>query len=345
MVFLKRHVAPYFVPVPELDGLPPTDRTVHEVEQPPLVGGQAPATTRSRTASATTAFQPPSPRIAEVLALEEPTMADLGPYLADSEPGVRRTAVTTLTEHLPDGYAPALFAALDDPEAAVRRTGASGIRELVEVLPEPAAAQAYLSSGDVVVRAASVYVLAARRAGVAADYRRALQDADHRVRIEAVRALVSVGDVAGVVEATADENREVRIAVAAGLATLRGSADAVRVLVGDPDPLVRAAALAALGELGCGQDDFAVVDRALQAPAWQVREGAARALKGAAADVAVPGLAEALTDAHLDVRKAAVLSLTRWANEPAARDALGIALKGGDADVRAYARRALERSE
>ena len=46
MVFLKRPVAPYFVPVPELDGLPPTDRTVYQVEQPPLVGGKAPAISR-----------------------------------------------------------------------------------------------------------------------------------------------------------------------------------------------------------------------------------------------------------------------------------------------------------
>src|SRR6201994_4623229 len=77
MVFLKRPVAPYFVPVPELDGLPPVDQTVQEVEQPPLVGGQAPATTVSRIGSAATVFEPPSPRIAEVLALEEPTIADL----------------------------------------------------------------------------------------------------------------------------------------------------------------------------------------------------------------------------------------------------------------------------
>ena len=85
----------------------------------------------------------------------------------------------------------------------------------------------------------------------------------------------------------------------------------------------------------------------MQAPAWQVREGAGRALSGAVAELAVlaiSGLSEALRDAHLDVRKAAVLSLTRWAHEPAARDALGIALKDSDADVRAYARRALERS-
>jgi succinate dehydrogenase/fumarate reductase flavoprotein subunit/HEAT repeat protein len=348
MVFLKRPVAPYFVPVPELDGLPPVDQTVQDVQQPPLVGGQAPATTVSRIGSAATVFEPPSPRIAGVLALEEPTIADLEPYLADSDPGVRRTAVATLTEHIPDGYAPALFAALDDADAGVRRTSAEGIRELVEVLPDPAAAGAYLLSRDMVVRAASVYLLAARRAGDAGQYRRALEDPDHRVRIEAVRALVSLDDVAGIVAATADESREVRIAAAAGLATLRGGAQgsrAVSALIADPDPLVRAAALAALAELGCSQDDFTAVEKALQAPAWQVREGAARALSGAVAELAVPRLSEALADAHLDVRKAAVLSLTRWAGEPAARDALKIALKDSDADVRAYARRALEQAE
>lgn len=346
MVFLKRPVAPYFVPVPELDGLPPTDRTVYPVEEPPLIGGQAPATALSRIARPTTAFEPPSPRIAEVLALEEPTVADLARYLADSDPGVRRTAVATLTEHIPDGYAPALLAALGDDDAAVRRTGADGIRELVEVLPEPEKAREYLDSADRVVRAAALYVLAARRAGDGAHYRRALADANHRVRIEAVRALVSVDDVQGVVDAAGDENREVRIAAAAGLATLAALAApasrAVRGLVADTDPLVRAAGLAALGEIGCGQDDYAAVKQALGAPAWQVREGAARALAGAAADFAVPQLSEALSDAHLDVRKAAVLSLTRWAAEPDARDALGIALKDSDADVRAYARRALE---
>ncbi|ORW29555.1 oxidoreductase [Mycobacterium paraense] len=345
MAFLKRPVAPYFVPVAELDGLPPADQRVHEVEQPALVGGQAPAAARSRIAAAAPAFEPPSPRIAEVLALEEPAIAELKPYLADPDPGVRRTAVATLTEHIPDGYAPALFAALDDADAAVRRTGADGLRELVEVLPDPAGVRAYLGSRDTVVRAAAVHILAARRAGDAAEYRRALADPDHRVRIEAVRALVSVDDVAGVVEAAGDESREVRIAAVAGLTTLGDGARAVSALVADPDPLVRAAALTALGELGCAEGDLAAIREALRAPAWQVREGAARALKGAAADAAVPRLAEALADAHLDVRKAAVLSLTRFAGEPAARDALSIALKDSDADVRAYARRALEQED
>jgi HEAT repeat protein len=209
-----------------------------------------------------------------------------------------------------------------------------------------------LHSASTTTGSIPVYLLAARRAGDVTEYRRALGDPDHRVRIEAVRALVSVDDLAGVVAATGDESREVRIAAAAGLASLGDGAQgsrAVSALVGDLDPLARAAALAALGELGCGDDDFAAVERALQAPAWQVREGAARALSGAAAQLAVlaiSGLTQALADVHLDVRKAAVLSLTRWAGEPIAhgtvRDTLSIVLKDSDADVRAYARRALE---
>lgn len=80
----------------------------------------------------------------------------------------------------------------------------------------------------------------------------------------------------------------------------------------------------------------------MEEPAWQVREGGAKALSGAAAEVAVPSPSRALEDPHLDVRKAAVRGLTGWAStEPAARDALSIALKDSDADVRAYARRAL----
>jgi HEAT repeat protein len=162
------------------------------------------------------------------------------------------------------------------------------------------------------------------------------------VRIEAVRALVPIDDAAGVAAAAGDDSREVRVAVANGLATLGAGQDGVRGLVADADPLVRAAALTALGELGCSEGDLAVVEQALQAAAWQVREGAARALSGATAELAVPRLSQTLGDEHLDVRKAAVLSLTRWADsEVAARDALSLALKDDDADVRAYARQAL----
>jgi len=92
----------------------------------------------------------------------------------------------------------------------------------------------------------------------------------------------------------------------------------VRELLADRDPLVRAAALAALGSVGCD-----AVQRALAETAWQVRQGAVRALAGASPEAAVAPLTQALTVPHLDVRKESVLALTRRAaSESAARDAL-----------------------
>jgi succinate dehydrogenase/fumarate reductase flavoprotein subunit/HEAT repeat protein len=340
--FLKRPVAPYFVPVPGLDDLPSGETEPILVPQPPLVGGQAPASEVSRVRDDAT-VQPPSPRIAAVLALDEPTIEQLRVFLSDSDPGVRRTAVDVLTENLCDGYGPELVAALGDVHAEVRRVAADGIRELVEVLPDPVVLQPLLESDDPEVRGAALYVLSSRRAGAQAQYRRALEDRDHRVRIEAVRALVSVDDAAGVAAARDDANREVRIAVANGLGTLGVGADTVRELIEDADPLVRAAALAAIGSIGWDDVDGTAVEGALAASAWQIRQGAARAFAGAPSpSAAVPPLSRALSDPHLDVRKAAVLSLTRWAHsEEAAREALTGALDDGDADVRAYARQAL----
>jgi hypothetical protein len=190
--------------------------------------------------------------------------------------------VSTLVENLPDGYAGALLGALGDDDAEVRRVSADCVRELVEVVPAPEGIAEQLNSADPVVRAVAVCLLSARRVGERGQYRRALADVDHRVRIEAVRALVSVDDSDGLAAGAGDDNREVRIAAANGLSTLRTGANAVRRLVGDKDPLVRAAALAALGAVGCSDDDLADVQRALTESAWQVREGAARALAGAA---------------------------------------------------------------
>lgn len=342
MEFLKRPVAPYFVPVPGLDELPSGETEPIDVQQPPLVGGQAPASEVSRIESGPVA-QPPSPRIAAVLALDEPSLDDLRPYLSDVDAAVRRTAIDVLTEHLPDGYGDALLAASSDAHPEVRHVAADGIRELVEVLPEPEGVRALVDSTDPVVRGAAIYVVSARRVGDAQQYRHALADPDHRVRIEAVRALVSVDDADGVAAARSDGNREVRIAVANGLGTLRSGAEAVRALSGDPDPLVRAAALAAMGAVGWDDADVTTVEGALAASAWQIRQGAARALAGAPSPTtAIPPLSRALADPHLDVRKAAVLSLTRWAaSEDSAREALTGALDDGDADVRAYARHAL----
>ncbi|MDH6291201.1 fumarate reductase/succinate dehydrogenase flavoprotein subunit [Rhodococcus opacus] len=341
MEFLKRPVEPYFVPVPGLDSLPPVDRTVVPVAQPPLVGGRAPVEERSRIASPVRQ-EPSSPAIVAVLGLDAPSVAELAPYLADADPQVRVTALSVLTEGTPDGFGAALVDALGDGAVTVRRAAADGLRELVEVLPSADGLADHLGSGDAVVRAAVVDVLRALHAGSAEQFLTALSDGDHHVRIESVRALVSLDRWESVAAGAHDENREVRITVAHGLATIGiGGVDTVRALAGDRDPLVRAAALTAFASLGCDGDDVTVATAALRESAWQIRQGAARALAGADPELAVPALADALTDAHLDVRKAAVLALGRWSGDRAAVGALTTALEDTDADVRAYARQAL----
>jgi HEAT repeat protein len=128
------------------------------------------------------------------------------------------------------------------------------------------------------------------------------------VRLEAVRALVSLAEPGLVASAAGDASREVRVAVAEGLATIGGSqaTPALSGLISDRGPLVRAAALTAAGAAGCP-----------------------------------PPLDALAADPHADVRKAAVMGLAAWAARPAAQQALRTAATDADADVRAYARQAL----
>ncbi|MBF6498107.1 fumarate reductase/succinate dehydrogenase flavoprotein subunit [Nocardia cyriacigeorgica] len=340
MEFLKRPVAPYLVPVPGLDDLPSAEAAIELVEQPELIARRAPSA-ETVVAVDKEPAAPPSPRLVTLLGLDSPSVAQLSEYLSDADPVVRVAALSVLTEHTPDGFAGALIAALDDSAASVRAAAAAGLRELVEVLPSAEGLAQRLRSPDPVVRATVVDLLRALRAGTAAQFGAALADSDHRVRIEAVRALVSLDDGSAVAALAGDPNREVRIAVAQGLATIGTGAEAIRALASDRDPLVRAAAFAAYAALGTDTDSAAELVAALGHSAWQVRVGAARGLAGADPESALPALTEALSDPHLDVRKAAVLALSGWAGLDSARIALKHAVDDPDADVRAYARRAL----
>jgi HEAT repeat protein len=115
----------------------------------------------------------------------------------------------------------------------------------------------------------------------------------------------------------------------------------LRRLAGDDDPLVRAAALQSAGQIGCPAELAAAAVAALLDPAWQAREGAAKALGGADPEIAVPALTDATRDPNLDVRRAAVRSLAGWAHRAEVVALLRAASTDPDADVRAYARRAL----
>ncbi|QKV93350.1 fumarate reductase/succinate dehydrogenase flavoprotein subunit [Streptomyces sp. NA02950] len=365
MEFTARPVAPYLVPVAEYSPVGGPSRRLGEVhpehvatagprETPPRGAERAPGTDGGGTGASATA----SPRILELLALaeEQPGLPALQPYLADPDPAVRRSAVATLTETAPSGTGPALAAALADPDAEVRAGAAASLRELVEVLPpEPDLRDPLvraLEVSDPTVRAAALEVLRALRLGGARLFARALTDSETEVRLQAVRALVSVDALDALAPATADPSREVRVAAAGALATLAAPAadgraararELLAPLLRDRDVLVRAAALEALAAAGCPPPLDAEAVAALGDPAWQVRKGAATALTAAEPEFGIPALADALADPHADVRKAAVLSLSPHADRrPAAHDALATVLTDPDADVRAYASRAVK---
>jgi succinate dehydrogenase/fumarate reductase flavoprotein subunit/HEAT repeat protein len=380
MEFTARPVAPYLVPVDGFDPVGGPSRVLGEVhaEDVAMAGSRdvAPVAAAVGAADPEPALAPQtsvtapsgeesSARLLELVALaeEEPELDSLQPYLTDPAPAVRREAVAVLTETLPPGTGTALAAALRDTAAEVRAAAAASLRELVETLPaEPDLRDglaAALAEPDPVVRAAALDVLRALRLGDAVLFADSLADSDIAVRIEAVRALVSVdavGELAGA--AGTDPSREVRVAIAKGLATVSAERPAGEVpegtdpaasaieaaltgLLDDPDALVRAAAYGALGTTGCPAHLAARAVAALSEPAWQVRAGAATALSVADPDAAVPALAKALADTNADVRKAAVLALTRHRATEEARAALATATTDSDADVRAYAGRAL----
>jgi HEAT repeat protein len=383
MEFTARPVAPYLVPVDEFTPVGGPSRHLGEVhaedvatagsrDVAPVASGAPVATTvvtpvvtpvATGAASAEPSFPDPgqaSARLLELVALaeEEPELAALRPYLADPAPAVRREAVAVLTETVPPGTGPALAEALRDSAAEVRAAAAASLRELVETLPaEPALRDglaAALAEPDPVVRAASLDVLRALRLGDAALFTGALTDTDIPVRIEAVRALVSVDAAPELARAaTTDPSREVRVTVAKALATVwagraaaaPGDPDAVLTaladLTRDPDALVRGAAYESLGTTGCPAPLATRAVTALSDPAWQVRSGAATALSTADPHIAVPALAKAAADPNADVRKAAVLALTHHTTTAATRAALATATTDPDADVRAYATRAL----
>jgi succinate dehydrogenase/fumarate reductase flavoprotein subunit/HEAT repeat protein len=349
--FIRRPVAPYLVPVAEFEfaaGMTPPDPAV--VLPPALLPSSRPVAgpAAGQRAASTTATR--SPRMLEVLRLGEaqPSLAQIEPYLTDPDPRVRRAAVAVLTEVAPAGVGFALADATRDERGTVRHAAASGLRELAEVLPEDgglaARLAAALDSPDAVVRATLLGLLRQRRMGTGKLFAGALSDADHRARLQAVLGLVSLGEIARVAAAAADPAREVRIAVAEGLAAVGGHAaagPALEKLTCDGEPLVRAAALKAAGTIGCPPPLGTNAVTAAGDPAWEVRAGAVQALQGADAGLAVAPLAAATQDPHADVRKAAVIALQQWASLPEVADALRARLDDRDADVRAYARQAL----
>ncbi|MEU2660618.1 fumarate reductase/succinate dehydrogenase flavoprotein subunit, partial [Streptomyces sp. NPDC007325] len=252
MEFTARPVEPYVVPVPEFAPPAGPERPLGEVALVPVATAgprEAPPTTPAAGEAAPRpeprAVTGPHPRLLRLLAVadDSPELDALLPYLTDGEPEVRAAAVAALAETVPAGTGPALAARLRDEDASVRSAAVGALRELAEVLDADAelgeGLRAALETPDPAVRAVAVEVLRARRLGGAGVYAAALADAAPEVRLQAVRALVSVDAVAVLAGAAADPAREVRVAVARGLAAVSvPEAGPLVPLLDDADPLV-----------------------------------------------------------------------------------------------------------
>jgi HEAT repeat protein len=288
------------------------------------------------------------------LADELPEVDELEPFLTDPAAEVRRTALNVLSESVEDWVdgSPWIARSLLDPDAGVRAVGIDLLAELREVLVADGEFTGVLEQAaghpEPDVRAAALGALwRHHRLGSRDAAERHLADPEPAVRAEAVLGLVSLAALDGLARAAADSDAGVRAAVARGLGTL-ADLDGAPVLVqlaGDPERPVVIAALTALGSTGCPNGAVALATNALRDPYWQVREAGAIGLGGAEPDLIVGPLLAAAGDDNIDVRKAAVRVLgERAPGHPDVPAALRRAAEDPDADVRAYARMALDRA-
>lgn len=266
------------------------------------------------------------------------------------DPEVRRAAVADLAAAAPRGSGDSFAWALADSDETVRRAAASALRDLPELHISEDGVQALLlatvSSRDAEVRRTAAGLLSRLTDRARGLYAQGLHDGEPHLRIQAVLGLVTLHSGSALAEAADDPSRDVRVAVAQGLACV-GPAQ-VRVLetlgqlITDHDPVVRMAALDAAADLGLPEPLGERAAESISHPSWQVRMRAAHALGAGTSEVAIPPLVEALRDRIVDVRRAAVESLGQWAAEhPEVITTLTESLNDPDPGVRTRARWAL----
>jgi len=243
------------------------------------------------------------------------------------------------------GIGDALAWALADTDEGVRHAAADALRDLPEVLVGEDGVRALLlavaSGRDQRVRAAGAEMLGLLTEGARELYAHGLHDGESHLRVQAILGLTALRAVSDVAEGADDPAREVRVAVAEGLGRL-GGAEALEQLIIDHDPVVRMAALDAAAELGVPEPLAGRVVTAISHASWQVRKRAATTLGRADPEVAINPLIRALRDRIVDVRRAAVQSLERWASDrPEVVTALTEALNDPDPGVRTQVRWAL----
>ncbi|WP_141577606.1 HEAT repeat domain-containing protein [Actinomadura sp. WMMA1423] len=270
--------------------------------------------------------------------------------LRDPDPATRAEALAALTRAARTGEAPRgtgdTFAwALADEHEDVRRVAADALRDLPELYFGDDGVDALLLAAadgrDTTVRETAADLVGILAKGAGELYAQGFEDDEPHVRIQAVLGLVALREVARVAEAADDPSREVRVAVAEGLARLArpSGLPALEHLLADHDPVVRIAALDAAADLGVPEPLEGRVVTAIAHANWQVRRHAVRALAEARPEVAVQPLVKALRDRTVDVRRAAVQALEQWATDlPEVVTALTETLADPDPGVRTQAR-------
>ncbi|TDB76384.1 hypothetical protein E1264_38620 [Actinomadura sp. KC216] len=297
---------------------------------------------------------PINDRSIDLRLLDDISFDDVEVYLRDPEPEVRDAALAAMIKSARAGRAPhragdTLAWALADEHENVRRSAAGALRDLpVLYLADGGVAALRLAAArgrEPFVREIAAELLTGLREAAADQYAHGLHHGEAHVRVQAVLGLVALHAVGRVAEAAADPAREVRAAVAQGLARIARpeGLPALARLLTDHDPVVRMAALDAAAALGVPEDlELRVVAALLDDPSRQVRRTAAVALAQGDPDGAVPPLIRALRDRTVDVRRAAVRSLEQWAaDRPEVLAALTEALDDPDPGVRTQIRWAL----
>ncbi|MCW2912058.1 MAG: repeat protein [Actinomycetia bacterium] len=281
------------------------------------------------------------------LARRRPALSEIEDYLRDPDPAVRHAAVALLAHTNPQGAGDAFAWALADADDRVRRTAADALRVLPEIYIGGDGVNALLLAAargrDAQVRETAAEMLRLLTEGAKELYAQGLHDGEPHLRVQAILGLVALKAVTEVGEGADDPAREIRVAVAEGLGGLgtQVGITALEQLITDHDPVVRMAALEAAAELGVPEALSGRVVTAVAHVSWQVRRRAAMALGAASPDISINPLIRALNDRIVDVRRAAVQSLERWADRPEVTQALTEALSDPDPGVRTQVRWAL----
>lgn len=302
---------------------------------------------------------------------DPPALRLLARAARDTEPSVRRAAMSALGQAGSEEAVTILVNGLHDPDEQVQETavlalrrigGPAAVTALARVLGHGPprvqfrAAQAlealgWKPGGPAEEAAWAVargeFDRAARLGSVALPLLgRRLREGEYAERLSVVRALAGSGDPGAgtlLMEALRDPDAAVRTAAAEGLG-LRAHVAAVPALIRllkDPMPQVRAAAAAALGQL---RDSAAVepLIAALEDSQWEVRAAALEALGRLGDRRAFASVAARLEDKEQEVREQAAETLGVVGDESVV-EKLVLTLLDPHAGVRQAAARALHR--